>query len=60
MRKFIIGGVAAFAMVAVPTAVGVPLGTAQAGDYGYLSGDNSSCSSTWTIRLPAGTGTALP
>jgi hypothetical protein len=42
MRQFIIGGVAAFAMVAVPTAVGVPLGTALADDYGYSSCDDSN------------------
>jgi hypothetical protein len=31
MRKFIIGGLAAFAVAAVPTAVGVPLATANPG-----------------------------
>jgi hypothetical protein len=41
-------------MVAVPTAVGVPLGTALADDYGYSSCDDSSCSSTWNYATPSG------
>jgi hypothetical protein len=55
VRKLIIGGVAAFAIMAAPAAIGSQLGTARANadDYGYSSCDDSSCTSTWNWYSPS-------